>query len=52
MMLMPTHNFRSAGVTDSWLPEIFVFADAIALCIVVLYKLRKEKCAEKEEDAL
>ena len=52
MLLMPTNNFHSAGVTDSWLPEIFVFADAVILGTVVLYKLRKEKRAEREGDAL
>ena len=52
MMLMPTNNFCSMGITASWLPMVFVLADTAALGVVVLYKYRKEKRAEKEEDAL
>ena len=52
MMLMPTNNFRSMGITASWLPELFIFADAVVLCAVVLYKHRKEKRVEREEGAL
>ena len=52
MMLMPTSNFRSMGITDSWLPAVFIFTDAVVLGIVVLCKYRKEKRAEREEEAL
>ena len=50
MMLVPASHLRS--IASSWLPEVFAFADAAVLCIVVLYKYRKEKRAEREEDAL
>ena len=51
-LLLISNSFRSSGVTDSWLPFIFAVADEAVLCAAVLYKYRKEKCADREEDAV
>lgn len=51
-LLLISNSFRSSGVTDSWLPFIFAVADEAVLCAAVLYKYRKEKCADREEDAI
>ena len=51
-LLMISRPFQSSGVMDSWLPFIFAAADEAVLCAAVLYKYRKEKRAEKEEDVL
>lgn len=48
-LLYPTaYNFR--GI--SWMPMIFLTADVVVLCAVLLYKRRREKLTGREEDAL
>ncbi len=48
-MVMFVRAFCAGGITKSWGPFIFACANCVVLCIVLLYKWRKSKRAEKEE---
>lgn len=50
LLYFPINTLRSTGLTDSWLPFIFLMIDMSALGIAALYKWRQEKAAGKEEE--
>lgn len=52
VLFYPMDLFRKAGVTDSWLPVLFVAVDCIAIGIAIFCKWRKEKREQQEEEAL
>lgn len=50
-MAMFVRPFCDCDITASWVPFIFACANAVVSCIVLLYKWRKTKHAEREEGA-
>ena len=48
-MLMFVNSFCSSHMTASWMPFIFACGNMAVLCVVVLYKSRRDKKAEAEE---
>ena len=49
-VIMFVRTFCDSEVTASWVPFILACANMAVLCAVLLYKWRREKRAEKEED--
>ncbi|MBD5150474.1 MAG: hypothetical protein HDT18_08955 [Oscillibacter sp.] len=43
--------FCAYGITASWMPYIFTYVNIAVLCIVLIYKARRDKKAAQEEDA-
>ena len=51
IMVLWINNFRSMGIVDSWMPFIFACGNMAALCVVVLYKTRRDKKLDTEDGA-
>lgn len=43
MMMTWTDNFHSTGTADSWMPFIFACGNMAVLCVVMIYKHRRDK---------